>query len=179
MLKNAFKKHPLQNRTNVQIEGGGGQRPFEQCSKKLHFFEMRASLSSSSNSSNVVICIYLQKVALSFKAFWSFVKQSLSPQQPEKLHLIMTQQAHCIIWFFFFSLATTTTDDLDISSSTTTTSSSAATPCTTLDWAQQQRQQRQQHRDHLWPGSMLINAVFGTAVTGRINAQEEVRSSLS
>ena len=44
MLKNAFKKHPLQNRTNVQIKGGGGQRPFEQCSKKLHFFERMASL---------------------------------------------------------------------------------------------------------------------------------------
>ena len=44
MLKNAFKKHPLQNRTNVQIKGGGGQRPFEQCSKKLHFFETGASL---------------------------------------------------------------------------------------------------------------------------------------
>ena len=45
MLKNAFKKHPLQNRTNVQIKGGrGGQRPFEQCSKKLHFFETMASL---------------------------------------------------------------------------------------------------------------------------------------
>ena len=24
MLKSAFKKHPLQNRTNVQIKGGGG-----------------------------------------------------------------------------------------------------------------------------------------------------------
>ena len=24
MLKNAFKKHPLQNRTNVQINGGAG-----------------------------------------------------------------------------------------------------------------------------------------------------------
>ena len=24
MLKNAFKKHPLQNRTNVQIKGGWG-----------------------------------------------------------------------------------------------------------------------------------------------------------
>ena len=44
MLKNALKKHPLQNRTNVQIKGGGGQRPFEQCSKKLHFFERKASL---------------------------------------------------------------------------------------------------------------------------------------
>ena len=44
MLKNTFKKHPVQNRTNVQINGGGGQRPFEQCSKKLHFFEMGASL---------------------------------------------------------------------------------------------------------------------------------------
>ena len=46
MLKNAFKKYPPQNRTNVQIKGGGGQRPFEQCSKKLHFFEMRASLTN-------------------------------------------------------------------------------------------------------------------------------------
>ena len=45
MLKNAFKKYPPQNRTNVQIKGGGGQRPFEQCSKKLHFFERKASLS--------------------------------------------------------------------------------------------------------------------------------------
>ena len=45
MLKNAFKKYPPQNRTNVQIKGGGGgQRPFEQCSKKLHFFERKASL---------------------------------------------------------------------------------------------------------------------------------------
>ena len=44
MLKNAFKKHPLQNRTNVQIKGGGGQRPFEQCLKKLHFSYRGASL---------------------------------------------------------------------------------------------------------------------------------------
>ena len=50
MLKNAFKKHPLQNRTNVQIKGGGGQRPFEQCSKKLHFFERGASLKHLLNS---------------------------------------------------------------------------------------------------------------------------------
>ena len=42
-----FKKHPLQNRTNVQIKGGGGQRPFEQCSKELHFSYMEASLISS------------------------------------------------------------------------------------------------------------------------------------
>ena len=41
-FKNAFKKYPPQNRTNVQIKGGGGQRPFEQ---KLHFFERGASLS--------------------------------------------------------------------------------------------------------------------------------------
>ena len=46
MLKNAFKKHPLQNRTNVQIKGGGGQRPFEQCSKKLHFSLAMASLTN-------------------------------------------------------------------------------------------------------------------------------------
>ena len=33
-----------QNRTNVQIKGGGGQRAFEQCSKKLHFSCRMASL---------------------------------------------------------------------------------------------------------------------------------------
>ena len=61
MLKNAFKKYPPQNRTNVQIKGGGGQRPFEQCSKKLHFFEMRASLRQESKwffvSRPMVICM--------------------------------------------------------------------------------------------------------------------------
>ena len=49
MFKNYVGKHPLQNRTNVQINGGGGQRPFEQCSKKLHFFERMASL---------ILCIF-------------------------------------------------------------------------------------------------------------------------
>ena len=47
MLKNAFKKPPPQNRTNVQIKGGGGQRPFEQCSKRLHFSYAMASLTPS------------------------------------------------------------------------------------------------------------------------------------
>ena len=46
MFKNYVGKHPLQNRTNVQIKGGGGQRPFEQCSKKLHFSWRMASLRS-------------------------------------------------------------------------------------------------------------------------------------
>ena len=44
LYQNYIKKHPLQNRTNVQIKGGGLQRPFEQCSKKLHFSERMASL---------------------------------------------------------------------------------------------------------------------------------------
>ena len=42
-LKNAFKKHPLQNRTNVQIKGGGS-KAFWTMFKKLHFFERSASL---------------------------------------------------------------------------------------------------------------------------------------
>ena len=50
-----MKKHPLQNRTNVQIKGGGGQRPFEQCSKKLHFFERGASLSHKCQTCDVLI----------------------------------------------------------------------------------------------------------------------------
>ena len=55
-----FKKHPLQNRTNVQIKGGGGQRPFEQCSKKLHFFERPASLISTSIKYRRIWCVYLR-----------------------------------------------------------------------------------------------------------------------
>ena len=42
MLKNAFKKHPLQNRTNVQIKGRGVKGLF--MFKNLHFSERMASL---------------------------------------------------------------------------------------------------------------------------------------
>ena len=44
MLKNAFKKHPLQNRTNVQIKGGGVKGLLNNVKKKLHFSLMTASL---------------------------------------------------------------------------------------------------------------------------------------
>ena len=40
MLKNAFKKHPLQNRTNVQIKGGGGSKAFWTMFKKTALFLM-------------------------------------------------------------------------------------------------------------------------------------------
>ena len=54
---NIVKKHPPQNRTNVQIKGGGGQRPFEQCSKKLHFFERGASLILESGAYSGVMVV--------------------------------------------------------------------------------------------------------------------------
>ena len=38
MLKNAFKKHPLQNRTNVQIKGGGGVKGLLNNVKKTALF---------------------------------------------------------------------------------------------------------------------------------------------
>ena len=38
MLKNAFKKHPLQNRTNVQIKRGGGSKAFWTMFKKTALF---------------------------------------------------------------------------------------------------------------------------------------------
>ena len=38
MLKNAFKKHPLQNRTNVQIKGAGGSKAFWTMLKKTALF---------------------------------------------------------------------------------------------------------------------------------------------
>ena len=40
LLKFLQKNSPL----DVQMKGGGGQRPFEQCSKKLHFSYGTASL---------------------------------------------------------------------------------------------------------------------------------------
>ena len=40
---------------NVQTKGGGGQRPFEQCSNKLHFSYRAASLSGSTNHSTKLI----------------------------------------------------------------------------------------------------------------------------
>ena len=62
MLKTAFKKHPLQNRTNVQIKGGGvkgllnnvqknctflkGGHPLQHGSKYLYSFVLRIVLSS-------------------------------------------------------------------------------------------------------------------------------------
>ena len=38
MLKNAFKKYPPQNRTNVQIKGGGGSKAFWTMFKKTALF---------------------------------------------------------------------------------------------------------------------------------------------
>ena len=39
MLKNAFKKHPLQNRTNVQIKGGGGKGLLNNVQKNCTFLK--------------------------------------------------------------------------------------------------------------------------------------------
>ena len=84
--KNGFKKHPLQNRTNVQIKGGGGQRPFEQCSKKLHFFERGASLSSVCPNFHCVTLVafvmaVLQKLVLFFlqRPSWQYCAEPRHP----------------------------------------------------------------------------------------------------
>ena len=42
--KMRLKNTPRKIGQMFKKKGGGGQRPFEQCSKKLHFFEMGASL---------------------------------------------------------------------------------------------------------------------------------------
>ena len=39
MLKNAFKKHPLQNRTNVQIKGGGAKGLLNNVQKNCTFLK--------------------------------------------------------------------------------------------------------------------------------------------
>ena len=95
MLKNAFKKHRLQNRTNVQIKGGeGGQRPFEQCSKKLHFFEMSASLSWQwkllKQKLYVLIWYSLPTPITNFPSFWGASQYfifSCFPPLPQWPHL--------------------------------------------------------------------------------------------
>ena len=45
MLKNAFKKHPLQNRTNVQIKGGGVKGLLNNVQKNCTFLKARHPLS--------------------------------------------------------------------------------------------------------------------------------------
>ena len=44
MLKNAFKKHPLQNRTNVQIKGGGVKGLLNNVKKNCTFLKGRLPL---------------------------------------------------------------------------------------------------------------------------------------
>ena len=44
MLKNAFKKHPLQNRTNVQIKGGGVKGLLNNVKKNCTFLKCRLPL---------------------------------------------------------------------------------------------------------------------------------------
>ena len=44
MLKNAFKKHPLQNRTNVQIKGGGVKGLLNNVQKNCTFLKGRHPL---------------------------------------------------------------------------------------------------------------------------------------
>ena len=44
MLKNAFKKHPLQNRTNVQIKGGGVKGLLNNVQKNCTFLKARHPL---------------------------------------------------------------------------------------------------------------------------------------
>ena len=44
MLKNAFKKHPLQNRTNVQIKGGGVKGLLNNVQKNCTFLKGRLPL---------------------------------------------------------------------------------------------------------------------------------------
>ena len=55
MLKNAFKKHPLQNRTNVQIKGGGVKGLLNNVQKNCTFLTGRLPLVSK-HISNFALC---------------------------------------------------------------------------------------------------------------------------
>ena len=101
-----MKKHPLQNRTNVQIKGGGGQRPFEQCSKKLHFSLAMASLISSPG--RLFFLSFIVSISLLFFVFYiiyvNFLNQCGLAEQEATIVLLILHQAHCFfLWFIVFT----------------------------------------------------------------------------
>ena len=49
MIKNAFKKHPLQNRTNVQIKGGGVKGLLNNVQKNSTFLKRWLPLFANEN----------------------------------------------------------------------------------------------------------------------------------
>ena len=54
LLKFLQKKSPH----DVQTKGGGGQRPFEQCSKKLHFSYGTASLTGRTSTVEALLSTF-------------------------------------------------------------------------------------------------------------------------
>ena len=55
MLKNAFKKHPLQNRTNVQIKGGGVKGLLNNVQKNCTFLKGGLPLVNSVSNSKMLV----------------------------------------------------------------------------------------------------------------------------
>ena len=56
MLKNAFKKHPLQNRTNVQIKGGGVKGLLNNVQKNCTFLKRRHPLCYLKKTARIKLC---------------------------------------------------------------------------------------------------------------------------
>ena len=59
MLKNAFKKHPLQNRTNVQIKGGGVKGLLNNVQKNCTFLKGWHPLAVRSRAVDTLLPIQL------------------------------------------------------------------------------------------------------------------------
>ena len=61
MLKNAFKKHPLQNRTNVQIKGGGVKGLLNNIQKNFTFLTRRLPLLTAVHQKRAVAMLAIRE----------------------------------------------------------------------------------------------------------------------
>ena len=80
MLKNAFKKHPLQNRTNVQIKGGGVKGLLNNVKKNCTFLKWwlpYGHRSATNNSSELRYSISKQLFCL----WWNTLNKQNSSQE--------------------------------------------------------------------------------------------------
>ena len=117
MLNNAFKKHPLQNRTNVQIKGGGGPKAFWTMFKKTAFF-LRVGFPYQHHIDNNVFFIIIIRDVRRFTAMcWLSPTLSLASHLPDCLGIsyfvfqimftlfLSVLKFHIILYCLFFCKA--------------------------------------------------------------------------
>ena len=82
MLKNAFKKHPLQNRTNVQIKGGGSKAFWTMLKKTALFLQEGIPNSPHLSCTSLLHDIYFPVQHLHQIQDWNILMKSRTCQVP-------------------------------------------------------------------------------------------------